>query len=521
MNNMNKSNGILKSMFKMNINKGHHPNQTMEINRSNRFTPSKKPQKKIFSINNKGNINSNYERIKKYQQSLQKYNINNMIKSSKNRKNIDKNVYFKNMFNGSNIPNSYKNNPNNSKTINNSKNKNYNTSLQKKMGSKSYVNLFQNNIYNNNEHIPHGAGLTISNSIYEKIYDFEIQNNNNSNIRNNDNNSNSNEYKTFVSEVNNIINVLLNYINIIKKEYEKIIVKKVQNKDKEISKLKTEKEYLIKENKDLKYKIIEMFYCIKRYENNKDKNKDKNLKYIKLLINENIYLRNCTDKTNNINKSYFAQLENDIRNQISQKELLIQKKMEEEKNNQNVKIDNINDNNKDKEQNNDNDKNPFLTINNNSGNNLSSKINHKRQRTQFKLGFPLKSENNNKMNEDEKLNNNRDVLSEYINVIKNNTLLLSKAENSSQKNLLIGKKNNENVNEDKIKKEKIDNNNLSIESDTDTIVHVDNSIESINNKTCPNNENSNTIKDTTNKILQGIHYSSPDDKYIKRIEFTK
>ena len=255
MNNMNKSNGILKSIFKMNINKGHHPNQTMEINRSNRFTPSKKPQKKIFSINNKGNINSNFERIKKYQQSLQKYNINNMIKSSKNRKNIDKNVYFKNMFNGSNIPNSYKNNPNNSKTINNSKNKNYNTSLQKKMGSKSYVNLFQNNMYNNNEHIPHGAGLTISNSIYEKIYDFEVQNNNNSNINNNDNNSN--EYKTFVSEMNNIINVLLNYINIIKKEYEKIIFKKVQSKDKEISKLKSEKEYLIKENKNLKYKIIE------------------------------------------------------------------------------------------------------------------------------------------------------------------------------------------------------------------------------------------------------------------------
>lgn len=518
MNNMNKSNGILKSMFKMNINKGHHPNQTMEINRSNRFTPSKKPQKKIFSINNKGNINSNFERIKKYQQSLQKYNINNMIKSSKNRKNIDKNVYFKNMFNGSNIPNSYKNNPNNSKTINNSKNKNYNTSLQKKMGSKSYVNLFQNNMYNNNEHIPHGAGLTISNSIYEKIYDFEIQNNNNSNINNNENNdNNSNEYKTFVSEVNNIINVLLNYINIIKKEYEKIIIKKVQSKDKEISKLKSEKEYLIQENKNLKYKIIEMFYCIKRYENNKDKNKDKNLKYIKLLLNENTYLRSCTDKSNNINKSYFMQLENDIRNQISQKELLIQKKIEEEKNNQNAKIDN--NNNKENEQN--NDKNPFITINNNSGNNANSKINHKRQRTQFKLGFPLKSENNNKINEEEKLNSNRDVLSDYLNVIKNNTLLLSKAENSSQKNLLIGKKNNENVNEDKNKKEGINNNNLSIESDTDTIVHVDNNNDTINNKTCPNNENNNTMKDTTNKILQGLHYSSPDDKYIRRIEFTK
>ena len=501
----------------MNINKGHHPNQTMEINRSNRFTPSKKPQKKIFSINNKGNINSNFERIKKYQQSLQKYNINNMIKSSKNRKNIDKNVYFKNnMFNGSNIPNSYKNNPNNSKTINNSKNKNYNTSLQKKMGSKSYVNLFQNNMYNNNnEHIPHGTGLTISNSVYEKIYDFEIQNNNNSNINNND--YNNNDYKAFVDEVNNIINVLLNYISIIKKEYEKTIIKKVQIKDKEINKLKSEKEYLIKENKNLKYKIIEMFYCIKKYENNKDKSKDKYLKYIKLLINENIYLRNCTNKSNNINKTYFIQLENDIRNQLLQKELLIQKKIEEEKNNQNNKIDK--DNNKENEQN--NDSNPFLTINNNSGNNISSKINHKRQRTQFKLGFPIKSENNNKMNEDEKLNNNRDVLTEYINVIKNNSLLLSKAENSSQKNLLIGKKNNESDSEDKNKREATDNNNLSIESDTDTIVYVDNNNDSINNKTCPNNENTNMTKDTTNKILQGLHYSSPDDKYIKRIEFTK
>ena len=36
------------------------------------------------------------------------------------------------------------------------------------------------------------------------------------------------------------------------------------------------------------------------------------------------------------------------------------------------------------------------------------------------------------------------------------------------KNLLIGKKNNEGVNEDKTKKEAINNNNLSIESDTDT-----------------------------------------------------
>ena len=140
-----------------------------------------------------------------------------------------------------------------------------------------------------------GAGKTISNSVYDKVYDFE--NNNNSNDINNFNN-----YKI---EMNNTINILINYINIIKKEYEKIILKKLQSKEKEISKLKTEKEFLIKENKKLKYTILQMFYCIKKYEanKNKDKNNEKNsLNILKQLIDENIYLGTFTDKTNNINK---------------------------------------------------------------------------------------------------------------------------------------------------------------------------------------------------------------------------
>ena len=73
----------------------------------------------------------------------------------------------------------------------------------------------------------HGGGKTISNSIYEKIYDFENENFNFSNKANNNNeNNSSNEYNnnTLAEEANNIINVLLNYIDIIKKEYEKIII---------------------------------------------------------------------------------------------------------------------------------------------------------------------------------------------------------------------------------------------------------------------------------------------------------
>lgn len=516
MNKLIKSKGLLKSLTKKSSSRKH---QTMEINKSKRYSPSKKIQKQIFSTSRRNhvNFNSNIEKKKNniFQQSLKKLDKNNKLKSSQTRKNIDMSHYLKNnIFNNNNIPNNYKNNQNNSKTINNSKNKNYNTSLQKKIGSKSYVDLFQNNIYNSNDHFNPVVGRTISNSIYEKIYDYENNLNNNSNI-NYDNNSN--DYSSFRAEMNNIINILINYIKLIKKEYEKIIIKKVQNKDKEIKKLLNEKEFLIKENKKMKYKIFEIYYCIKNYENYKDKNKDKYSIYIKQLINENIYLRNCINKTNNINKTFFIHLENDIKNQISQKELLTQKKIEEEKNSQNMNFNNIN---KDNDQN--YEINPFKYINNNS-NLTNSKINHKRQKTQFKLGFQIKSENNYKMNEDEKhkINTNSDILSGYINLMNNNTILMSKTKNSSQKNIFNNKNNdiNKKNNNDENIKEEI--NNLSNSSSTDSVIHISYNNEYKHHKTEQNKDNLNEVKEHTNKILLGLNYSSPDEKYCQRIEFTK
>ena len=316
---MNKSLGLLKSLMNKNYMSRH---QTMEINRSNRYSPSKKSKKQICSISklNQSNFNSNIEKKKDiYQQSLQKLDKNNKIKSGQNKKSLEINHFYKNnILNGNNTQNNFKN-KNNSKTINNSKNKKYNTSLQKKIGSKSYVDLFQNNIYNSNDHINLGAGRTISSSIYEKIYDFE------NNINNHTNNY-DNDYNNYINEMNNIINALIYYINIIKKEYEKIIIKKLQNKDKELIKLKNEKEFLIKENTKLKSKILEIFYYAKKYENNKDKNKDKYSPIIKELINENKYLRNCVNKTNSINKAYYLKLENDIHTHCLQKELLQKQK---------------------------------------------------------------------------------------------------------------------------------------------------------------------------------------------------
>ena len=220
MNNMNKSIGLLKSIMKKNYINKH---QTMEVNHSNKYSPSKRQKRQIISINKatKGDLNSNIEKKKIiYQQSIQKLDRINKLKLSQNKKNMEINHYYKNnnILNGNNIPNNFKSRLNNSKTINNLKNKNYNTSLQKKKGSKSYVDLFQNNIYNSNDHIIPGGGKTISNSIYEKIYDFENENINfNNNAFNNNENNSTNEYNNALSEeVNNIIIVLINYINIIK-----------------------------------------------------------------------------------------------------------------------------------------------------------------------------------------------------------------------------------------------------------------------------------------------------------------
>jgi hypothetical protein len=498
MNNMNKSLGLLKSMMKKNnINK----HQTMEINHSNRYSPSKKPKRQIISINkaSKADYNSNIEKKKIiYQQSIQKLDKSNKLKLSQNKKNMEINQYYKN-------------------------------------NNKSYVDLFQNNIYNSNDYIMPRGGRTISNSIYEKIYDFENENINYNNVYNFENNS-TNEYNsTLVEEVNNIINVLINYINIIKNEYGKIITQKIENKDKEIIKLKNENEFLIKENKKLKYKILEIFYCVKTFYSNKDKNESKSNFSIKQLLNENLFLRNCINKTNNLNKDYLIKLENDIMEQFKYKELLNTKKLiEEEKNNEENNIDIIADKEKGDKQLNNEINNPFKFINENSSNNSNNnKVNHKRQKTQFKLNLSDKNKNDSinnfskteEENEQNNINiNNSDTLSGYLNIMNNN-ILLSRTKNGSQKNLLINKNNtnykkdNNINNEDNNNTISDNNNNISSEQSYDSIIHND-----INNNKIKNqneNEFNNEKENNLNKKIPGLNSTSTFDKYSQRIEFTK
>ena len=531
---MNKSIGLLKSMMKKNyINKP----QTVEINHSNRYSPSKKQKRQIISINkaSKGDFNSNIEKKKIiYQQSIQKLDKTNKLKLSQNKKNMEINHYYKNnnILNGNNIPNNFKNRLNNSKTINNLKNKNYNTSLQKKIGSKSYVDLFQNNIYNSNDHIIPGGGRTISNSIYEKIYDFENENINfNNNMNNNMENNSTNDYNIFAEEANNIINVLINYISIIKKEYEKIIVQKMNNKEKEIRRLKNENEFLIRENKKLKYKILEIFFCAKKYYSDKNNNESKFNFSIKQLLNENLFLRKCVNKSNNVNKDYLIKLENDIKEQFIYKELLTQKKiLEEEKNNEENNEDIINIKEKIEKQKSNENINQVKYINENNANNTNNnKVNHKRQKTQYKLNLSEKNKNeiiNNQIEEDEQKddndNNNSDSLSNYLSLMNNN-ILMSRTKNGSQKNLLMiknntinsnNKKANNTINKDSNINQSENTNNITNEQSFDSIVHNEN-----NN----NNNELNNEKEDINKKISSLNNNNITtfDKYSQRIEFTK
>ena len=282
-----------------------------------------------------------------------------------------------------------------------------------------------------------------------------------------------------------------------------------------------------------KYKILEIFYCAKKYNSNKDNNESKYNFSVTQLLKENLYLRKCVNKTDNINLEYFIKLENDIRQQFKYKELLNQKKfLEEEKNNEENNINLSNNINQEKEENqiNNENNNPFKFINENNANTSNNnKINHKRQKTQYKLNFSENKKNeiiSNQSEEEFDLNNNNinnsDSLSNYLNEMNNN-ILMSRTKNSSQKNLLnknkndnlINKKENNTINKDN-NSTIPENNNSYSEQSFDSIVHV--------NKENKINKSDNELdneKDNINKKLSGMSSDSTVDKYSQRIEFTK
>ena len=219
-------------------------------------------------------------------------------------------------------------------------------------------------------------------NIEEKTNSSLRKHRHNLNLTNNSKNRNSSkdDYLDFSSFNDNIqienakkiINILLYYIQFIQLEFDKKIKKINQDKIEIIKKLEVENKLLIQENNKLKYYNINLLYTFKKYEEEEIKNRIKEMGIYKQLLTENIYLRKSIYFTSDINSSSLLKMQKDI---VFNKENFT---------NENKKEDNDNNNNNlNKEDENNTEKNPFNALNKD---NIIPKVNHRRQKTHFKLG---------------------------------------------------------------------------------------------------------------------------------------
>ena len=184
---------------------------------------------------------------------------------------------------------------------------------------------------------------------------------------------------------------------------------------------------LINENKNLKLKLLELFYYIKSYEKNEMEINNKKQKLYSQIIKENIYLRKSNSLIDKIDNSLLIKLNNEV---LFQKE---KKLIDKNINDNYLKLNNVNNNQL-----------IFENINNDD-------INlHKRQKTVF---FNLNEENmnlNNKSISSESsintiINNNNlndnDLLEDTLKEMTLNNKTLKRNKNSKRNILELEKKN--------------------------------------------------------------------------------
>ena len=117
---------------------------------------------------------------------------------------------------------------------------------------------------------------------------------------------------------------MLFYIESLNKKIKYFFNKNQVEKNNKIKELSLQNKFLINENKNLKFKLIQFFYIMKTYVNNIDKiHESKYLKIIKGMVTENKFLRSINILPKNINNNYLSQLQKQIQIEKMKKELLI------------------------------------------------------------------------------------------------------------------------------------------------------------------------------------------------------
>ena len=566
----------------------------INVNVMNKYSKVNRQNYKTISINN--NIQSNYiknnyskniiqqqgnaqEKKKKFSNSK----ISNVKKEKKNYipkmkpENIDTQLIFNN--NDSNYESTHHRNYSNNSIIKKEIQLRHTSSSQKKViinnqkNSKDLnlirkkliignVPMIMNNNSISNKHIPISNEFLTSNENYNNGK-FIKRSNTNSNI--NENINNMNHYGE-IFRYKKIIKILMFYIENLNKKIKYFFNKNQVEKNNKIKELSLQNKFLINENKNLKFKLIQFFYVMKTYINNGNKiHEEKYQKVIKEMITENKFLRSINILPKNINNAYLSQLQKQIQIEKMKKELLFHKQFtKKEENNQN-------NNNSTNSKDNKDINNPF-----NDDESTLNKVSHKRQRTHFNLGKLNEEnsinsvnrdsigsnkntsnassentaiENKNKGKEKESLilkhikskTQSQNALSETLKDMSNYNKSLKKANNDSKKNVLENKKerelNNKNANDNSnffsdIKNNRLGSrivsNNIPVNTNKVEYIHYSNEKKNKLNNVENNSEMDKKKEDSTNgnenigiKKQQSIYYRASREKEKKKLIFNK
>ena len=369
------------------------------------------------------------------------------------------------------------------------------------------VPMIMNNNSISNKSIPISKEFLTTNENYNSK--FIKRSNTNSNINENINTMN---YYGDIFRYKNIIKILLFYIESLNKKIKYFFNKNQVEKNNKIKELSLQNKFLINENKNLKFKLIQFFYIMKTYVNNIDKiHESKYLKIIKGMVTENKFLRSINILPKNINNNYLSQLQKQIQIEKMKKELLMHKQFTKKE--ENIQ-DNKSNNSKDNKANN----NLF-----NADESSLNKVSHKRQRTHFNLGKLSEENSISSTNKENTKSNNTNIssTSSENTAIENKSkekdrgkesLILKHIKNKTQSQNVFSETLKDMSNSNKGLK-KNNNNNNSKKNDMENQKENE-----LNNKNI--NDNSNIKIDIkNNKIVNKISISNNIPENVNKIEY--
>lgn len=318
--------------------------------------------------------------------------------------------------------------------------------------------------------------LLISNSEDKRSYSLKKQRESSSetrgvnsfsvNANNNNNKSKLNNHLNII-DLEKTIHILLYYIKTERGQFDLKLKKVIKERDEIIKKLKINNDFLIQENKKLKFKLLEILQQSKLFTlNETQRDKDKTL-FLSQLYTENLYLRKANASFCHINSDQFNHKISN--NQFNQENNHYTKTVEEETNN------------------------PFHNYTNENANPLLLKAKHKRQRTHLNLGTMRK--------EDE----------DDTNVSQKNTnTILSLTSNSSLGDTIT----NEDVFGQTL--DELTNFSKNLKRNNDSKKNVLDGLGSPKGFVSPT-----TSQQLSSNKKQQLYYRTPRDKEKKKIEFTK